>query len=146
MPPRFLRLKVMFVETPPSPESDSDDSESLGDVMAEFKAQMEEIDRATKSISTQVTQLYARAKEETTDWLTEPLVPKPALKAWLKSRGLSSRISVEEFLDVCYSAAKTMDLESRVLTFSKADAAALWNGQRRLTVFDITALIPTLFE
>jgi len=143
MPPRFLRLKVMFVETP---ESDSDDSESLGDVMAEFKAQMEEIDRATKSISTQVIQLYARAKEETTDWLTEPLVPKPALKAWLKSRGLSSRISVEEFLDVCYSSAKTMDLESRVLTFSKADAAALWNGQRRLTVFDITALIPTLFE
>jgi hypothetical protein len=135
----------MFVETP-SPESDSDDSESLGDVMAEFKAQMEEIDRATKSISTQVTQLYARAKEETTDWLTEPLVPKPALKAWLKSRGMSTRISVEEFLDVCYSAAKTMDLESRVLTFSKADAAALWNGQRRLTVFDITALIPTLFE
>jgi predicted transcriptional regulator len=89
----------MFVETP-SPESDSDDSESLGDVMAEFKAQMEEIDRATKSISTQVTQLYARAKEETTDWLTEPLVPKPALKAWLKSRGMSTRISVEEFLDV----------------------------------------------
>jgi len=146
MRPRFLRLKVMFVETPQNPESDSDDSESLGDVMAEFKAQMEEIDRATKSISTQVTQLYARAKEETTDWLTEPLVPKPALKAWLKSRGLSTRISVEEFLDVCYSAAKTMDLESRVLTFSKADAAALWNGQRRLTVFDITALIPTLFE
>jgi hypothetical protein len=129
-----------------SPGSDSEDSESLGDVMSEFKAQMDEIDRTTKSIGTQITRLYARAKEETTDWLEEPLVPKPALKAWLKSRGLPSRISIEEFLDACYSAAKTMDLESRVLTFSKTDAAALWNGQRRLTVFDMISLIPTLFE
>lgn len=146
MPPKFLRLKVMFVESPPSPESDSEDSESLGDVMAEFKAQMEEIDRATKSISNQVINLYSRATNETIDWLVEPLNPKPALKAWLKSRGLSPRISIEEFLDACYSAAKSMDLESRVLTFSKADAIALWNGQQRLTVFDITNSIPTLFE
>jgi hypothetical protein len=143
MPPRFLHVKLRFME---SPGSDSEDSESLGDVMSEFKAQMDEIDRTTKRIGTQITRLYARAKEETTDWLEEPLVPKPALKAWLKSRGLPSRISIEEFLDACYSAAKTMDLESRVLTFSKTDAAALWNGQRRLTVFDMISLIPTLFE
>ena len=143
MPPRFLHVKLRFME---SPGSDSEDSESLGDVMSEFKAQMDEIDRTTKSIGTQITRLYARAKEETTDWLEEPLVPKLALKAWLKSRGLPSRISIEEFLDACYSAAKTMDLESRVLTFSKTDAAALWNGQRRLTVFDMISLIPTLFE
>jgi len=150
MPPKFLRMKVMFVESLPKVDSesssDSEDSDSLGNIMNDFKAQMEEIDRATKSISNQVINLYVRAKEETVDWLVEPLVPKPALKAWLKSRGLSPRISIEEFLDECYSAAKSMDLESRVLTFSKVDAVALWNGQQRLTVFDITNSIPTLFE
>ena len=52
---------------------------------------------------------------------------------------------MEDFLDACYAAAKSMDLESRVLVFGKADAAALWNGQRRLTVFEIIALLPSLF-
>jgi len=78
--------------------------------------------------------------------LDEPLIPKPRLREWLEANGHSNRISIDEFLDICYNTAKNMDLESRVLTFHTSDAVALWNGQRRLTVFDILAYIPTLFE
>jgi hypothetical protein len=144
MPPKFLHVKFMF--TQPEPEDSSDSDESLSGVMDDFKKQMREIERASKSIDSQVTQLYTRAKEEAVDWLSESLTPKPALKAWLKSRGLPPRPNMDEFLDACYSAAKSMDLESRILIFHKADAVALWGGQRRLTVFEMVALIPTLFE
>jgi hypothetical protein len=107
---------------------------------------MKEIEKASQLIDTQVTKLYSRAKEESADWLSESLRPKPALKAWLKSRGLPTNPTMEEFLDACYSAAKSMDLESRVITFHRADAAALWGGERRLTVFDLVGRIPTLFD
>lgn len=142
MPRKFLHVKFMFTE--PEPESDSD--ESITNVMDDFKKQMREIEMASKSIDAQVTQLYSRVKDESVDWLSESLTPKPALKAWLKSRGLPSRPNMDEFLDACYSVAKSMDLESRVIIFHAADAAALWGGQRRLTVFEMVALIPTLFE
>ena len=144
MPPKFLRVK--FMVTQPEPEDSSDSDESLSEVMDDFKKQMRELEKASKNIDLQVTQLFSRAKEEAVDWLSEPLTPKPALKAWLKSRGLPTNPTVEEFLDGCYSAAKSMDLESRVLVFHTADAAALWGGQRRLTVFELVGRIPTLFE
>ena len=129
----------MFVEKPES-ESESD-GESISDVMSDFKEQMRQIEQATQSIDAQVTNLYSRAKAEATDWLNEPLTPTPKLKAWLKGR---PNPTVEEFLDLCFDAATSMDLESRILTFNKDDAV-LWNGQRRLTVFDMIGLIPTLF-
>ena len=132
----------MFVEEADSSESDA---ESLSAVMKDFKDQMLQIDRATQSIDAQVNNLYTRAREETTDWLNEPLIPSPKLKAWLKGRDLPSRPTLEQFLDACFDAAKTMDLESRVLTFGTADAAALWDGQRRITLFDMIAMLPTLF-
>jgi len=135
----------MIVDTPGYESARSDDDESLTTVMKEFKEQMDQIEKVSESISKQVTQLYARAKEETTDWLNEPLSPRPLLKEWLKERGLTIRPTMEEFLDACYASAKSMDLESRVLVFGKADAAALWNGQRRLTVFEIIGLLPGLF-
>ena len=145
MPRRLLQLKIMIVDSPGYESATSDDDESLTTVMKEFKEQMDQIEKVSESISKQVTQLYARAKEETTDWLNEPLSPRPPLKEWLKERGLTTRPTMEEFLDACYEAAKSMDLESRVLVFGKADAAALWNGQRRLTVFEIIGLLPGLF-
>jgi hypothetical protein len=145
MPRRLLQLKIMIVDTPGYESARSDDDESLTTVMKEFKEQMDQIEKVSESISKQVTQLYARAKEETTDWLNEPLSPRPLLKEWLKERGLTIRPTMEEFLDACYASAKSMDLESRVLVFGKADAAALWNGQRRLTVFEIIGLLPGLF-
>jgi hypothetical protein len=145
MPRRLLQLKIMIVDPPGYESATSDDDESLTAVMKEFKEQMDQIEKVSESISKQVTQLYVRAKEETTDWLNEPLSPRPPLKEWLKERGLTTRPTMEEFLDACYAAAKSMDLESRVLVFHKADAAALWNGQRRLTVFEIIGLLPGLF-
>ena len=145
MPRRLLQLKIMIVDPPGYESATSDDDESLTTVMKEFKEQMDQIEKVSESISKQVTQLYARAKEETTDWLNEPLSPRPLLKEWLKERGLTTRPTMEEFLDACYASAKSMDLESRVLVFGKADAAALWNGQRRLTVFEIIGLLPGLF-
>ena len=114
--------------------------------MDDVRTQMNEIERASQTITEQLSQLYSRAKEESTDWLTEPLIPKPALSAWLQERGLPNRISIDEFLNACYSSAKFMDLDSRVITFHKVDANAIWNGQRRMTVFDIISTIPRLFE
>ena len=145
MPRRLIQLKIMIVDPPGYESATSVDDESLTTVMKEFKEQMDQIEKVSESISKQVTQLYARAKEETTDWLNEPLSPRPLLKEWLKERGLTTRPTMEEFLDACYASAKSMDLESRVLVFGKADAAALWNGQRRLTVFEIIGLLPGLF-
>ena len=145
MPRRLLQLKIMIVDTPGYESARSDDDESLTTVMKEFKEQMDQIETVSESIGKQVSHLYTRAKEETTDWLNEPLSPKPPLKEWLKERGLTIRPTMEEFLDACYASAKSMDLESRVLVFGKADAAALWNGQRRLTVFEIIGLLPGLF-
>jgi hypothetical protein len=140
MPPQFIRIQIMNPES----ESDSDD-ESMFAVMDEFKKSMESIVSETRLIDTQVKQLFQRAKKETTDWLNEPLRAKPAVKVWLEDRGLSSPISIEQFIDACYSAAKTMDLETRMLTFSKEDAAILWEGRRRISVFELTAMIPALF-
>lgn len=145
MPRRLLQLKIMIVEPPGYESATSDEGDSLTSVMKGFREQMDQIEKVSESISKQVTQLYARAEEETTDWLNEPLSPRPPLKEWLRQRGLSTRPTMEDFLDACYAAAKSMDLESRVLVFGKADAAALWNGQRRLTVFEIIALLPGLF-
>jgi hypothetical protein len=33
-----------------------------------------------------------------------------------------------------------------MITFKKEDAAILWNGRRRLSVFDMVGLIPSLFK
>ena len=134
-----LHLKLVIME-----DSDSDDS--VTDVMSELSSQMRELEKASIDIETQVQNLYARTKAETTDWLAEPLLPRPVLKKWLTDRGLSERISMDEFIDVCYDAAKSLDLESRVITFHKADANILWNGQRRMTVFDLISSIPALFH
>lgn len=136
MPPKIVR----FMEV----ESDSD--ESVGDVMKELRESMDALAAGSKIIDTQVRRLFVRAKKETTDWLNEPLRAKPAVAAWLKQRDLSSPISIEQFIDACYFAAKTMDLETRILTFSKEDAAILWEGKRRISVFELTSMLPALFE
>ena len=43
MPSRKIHLKIMFIESQ-TPESDSDDSETLSDLMTTFKEQMKEIE------------------------------------------------------------------------------------------------------
>ena len=154
MPKRqpILRIKLMFVEPPPAAaesdgdSSDSDSGESLKCIMRDFKKQMEDIDAATNLLTGQVAQLYTRAKVETTDWLNEPLLPKPALRDWLAAHELPPRPTLEEFFDVSLDSAKSLDLESRMVTFHRADAVALWGGRRRMTIFEVLSQIPTLFE
>jgi hypothetical protein len=107
---------------------------------------MDQIDTITKSLDTHVLELYERAKIETVDWMKEPMKPRRHIQKWCALHELSSRPTIDEFTDACFKAAWSVDLESRVLTFKKEDAAILWNGQRRLTVFDMINLIPSLFE
>jgi hypothetical protein len=146
MPPKYIHLKIIMDNTAADSSSESSDDESLSLIVKDFAKNMENIEAVSKHIDSQILGLYARVKKESVDWLTESLKPTSNVKAWLRSRGLKTRPSIDEFLDACYDAAKTMDLNTRTLTFHKADAAILWNGQRVLTVFDIVARIPTLFE
>jgi len=148
MPPKFIHIRIMSanLEADSVSSSDSEDPESIFAVMKEFKEQMQQIDDVTRNIGAQVKQVYTRAKEETKDWLNEPLIPKPTLHDWLKDNDLPLKPTVEEFLDACFNKAKSLDLESRTLVFRKPDAIALWDGQQRLSVFDIVSKFPSLFE
>jgi hypothetical protein len=79
--------------------------------------------------------------------MDDPLVPRQGLKEWLERRGLKEdTLTLRAFLDAIFSAATSMDLETRVLTFAKKDANALWAGQTRLTIFDVIAALPQLFQ
>jgi len=145
---KHLHVKFMFISpTPLSSESDSEsDGESVSGVLQGLTEQMEKIDMMAKSLDTHVLALYQRAKVETVDWMKEPMKPRRHIQKWCALHGLPLRPTIDEFTDACLAAAWTTDLESRVLTFKKEDAATLWNGQRRLTVFDMIGRIPTLFE
>lgn len=127
-----------------SDSSSMESDEELSSIMAELKGQMEELHQASNQIHKDVVNLYKRAKHEDKD-LEAPLNLKPHVRDWLKKRGLPKQLTMSEFLDACYDAAKKIDLESRVITFHAEDAAILWNGQRRLTVFDMVSLLPGLF-
>jgi len=138
---KFIRLKIMIQD-----ESSSDESDSAISAMAEFKEQMKKVDEITREVGTQVRRVCIRAKEETKDWLNEPLTPKPKLAAWLKENALPLRPTAEEFLDMCFDKAKSLDLDSRTVVFRKSDAIALWDSQQQMTVFEIVSKFPSLFE
>lgn len=138
-----------------SSESDSesftldklDDGESLTDIMEDLKEQMTKIVEASTEVRGQVKSLFKRAKRELVEWMEEPMRPRTAaVKAWLAAHDLPPQPTLTEFLKACYAAATSLDLESRVITFNKKDAAALWDGEQRLTVFDLVARLPTVFE
>jgi len=136
------------MNTPPL-ESDSDpdsDGPSLSDVLSEFKQQMTQIESVTKNLDTHVIDLYRRAKYETVDWMQEPLKARAHIQKWCSLHGLPQNPTLDVFIDACFDAAVSIDLESRMITFKKDDAAILWNGRRRLSVFDIISAVPTLFE
>ena len=141
MRPKFIRLRIMIQD-----DSSSDESESIVSAMAEFKEQMKKVDDITREVSAQVRRVCIRAKEETKDWLNEPLTPKPKLAAWLKENRLGLRPTAEEFLDICFERAKSLDLDSRTISFRKSDAIALWDSQQQMTVFEIVSKFPSLFE
>jgi signal transduction histidine kinase len=120
--------------------------EELHAVIDTFKHQMHQIYVASQAAEQQVGRLLTRAKEEATEVAVRPLRPRAALAAWLAARGLPADPSLEECMEACLDAAEARDLDTRTLLFSKADAAVLTGGQRRVTVFDMLRLIPALFE
>jgi len=129
-------------------ESSSDsetDQEGLETILSDLKAQMASIELNSNELTVHITELFQRAKRETVDWMQEPLKPREHIESWCTEHGLSATPTLDEFVDICFSSATSLDLETRVATFKKEDAEALWKGKRRLSVFELMSLIPTLF-
>ena len=141
---RILQVRFMIVNNAP-PSSDSDD-ESVSDSLKELKENARQLDAVSKSLDVHIADLYHRIKLEDIDWMHEPMRPRPHIQKWCALHGLPVTPTIDEFTEKCFEAAKSMDLDSRVITFHKDDAAILWGGRRRLDVFDIVQRIPTLFE
>lgn len=152
----MIRQSPRLAPQPPSPkDSDSDsfslekldDGESLDTLMTDLKEQIGKLAETTQDVRGQVKSLYKRAKRDLVEWMEEPMRPRTAaVRAWCGEHGLAEQPTLSAFLAACYAAAASLDLESRVLTFSKKDAAALWAGDQRLTVFELVARLPSVFE
>lgn len=127
-------------------DSSDSDEEGLETVLSELKMQMESIETISNQLTTHVVDLFQRAKRETVDWMREPLRPQDIIEAWCAEHGLSKTPTLEEFTEACFSAATSLDLETRIATFKKEDAEILWKGKRRISVFELISLIPTLFH
>ena len=127
-------------------DSSDSDEEGLETVLSELKMQMESIETISNELTTHVVDLFQRAKRETVDWMREPLRPHHIIEAWCAEHGLSKTPTLEEFTEACFSAATSLDLETRIATFKKEDAEILWKGKRRISVFELISLIPTLFH
>lgn len=125
--------------------SDSE-QESLEVVMSGLKTQMAAIENISTELTTNVTALFQRTKRETTDWMKEPLRPRPHIEAWCVEHGLSATPTLDEFIEASFGAATFLELETRIATFKKEDAEVLWKGKRRVSVFEILSSIPTLFQ
>lgn len=127
--------------------SDSEtDQEGLETVLSDLKTQMESIRVVSLELTTHVVDLFQRAKRETVDWMREPLKPREHIEAWCAEHGLSNTPTLDEFIEACFTAAKSLDLETRIITFKKEDAEILWKGKRRISVFDVLSFVPTLFH
>jgi len=144
---RAIKVKFMIIGSPPHSESESEqEGESVSDVFKDLKEQMAQVEKIAKALDTEVVSLYKRATAETVDWMNEPLQPKSHIVEWCAAHGLPEKPTINEFTDACFAAAKSMDMESRIMTFRTPDAAILWGGQRRVSVFELVRRIPNLFE
>ncbi len=122
-------------------------AESLTDVMADLRQQITSLSDATSSVRHQVKSLFRRAKHETVVWMEEPLTPRTAaVRRWCAENDLPETPTLNAFLDTLFSKKKTtLDVETRMLTVAAADAAALFQGRRQITVFELLTVLPTLF-
>jgi len=142
-----LPFKVRIVMSRQESDEESvTDGESVSSIMDALKTQMATIDSISTQLERHVTDLYRRSKAETTDWMHEPLRPKPHIAKWCGQHELPDSPTLDAFTEACFKAAKSIDLDTRTITFHKEDAAILWHGKRRMTVFDMIAFVPTLFE
>lgn len=120
--------------------------ETLKGVMSGLMEQMAELVKGAGAASTQVRAVFKRAKFQSTEWTQEPMKPRSAAVAsWCEAHALPLKPTLTEFFGTALRAAKSVDLESRVVTFHRSDAKVLWNGETRLTVFDMIGALPNLF-
>lgn len=129
-----------------SETEDDAEHESPSEVLEILKVQACQLDTITRRIDKGLLDLFYRVKCETTDWMTEPLRPESKILAWCRKNNLPDTPSVDIFIDACFANATSIDLETRMLTFAKEDAVALWNGQQRVSIFEIIASMPRLFK
>ena len=129
-----------------SETEDDAEHESLSEVLEVVKVQVSQIETITRSLDKGILDLFYRVKCETTDWMTEPLRPETKILAWCRKNNLPSTPSIDTFIEACFACATSIDLETRMLTFAKEDAVILWNGQQRLSIFEIIASVPRLFK
>jgi hypothetical protein len=124
----------------------ADESGSLRELMAELRGQMREVQVASQQIRHKIKDLYKRAKKDTTHWMQEPLTLQPHVRSWARKRGLPPTPSIEQFLGVVFGGAVSMELEGRKIVLSRQDAAVLTGGTQEVTVFELIARLPKLFE
>ena len=132
----------------------------VNEVVEDLKKQMLALNEAASSMGRQVRTLYERAEqaEAVSAAVAAAVAAAPTLKsslkpktkkvaAWLEAHGVSAaEPTLDAFFDACLAAATTADFETRVLTFSKEDAVALFEGEQRLSVYDLLSRLPELFE
>jgi hypothetical protein len=129
-----------------SETEDDAEHESLTEVLETLKVQVSQLDMITRSLDKSVIDLFYRVKCETTNWMEEPLRPESRILAWCRKNNLPDTPTIEVFIEECFAHATSIDLETRMLTFTKEDAVVLWDGQQRVSIFDIIASLPRLFD
>ena len=127
-------------------DSEGEEGESMKEIMGEMVVQMSQVDCITRMIENDLNSLIYRMRCETVTWMTEPLMPSKKIEEWCNAHNLSQNLSIDSFMDACFEVATSIDLETRMLTFSKEDAGVLWGGRQRLSIFDLIASLPTLFN
>lgn len=137
---------------PPPDDSDSDstlstlEGESSAEILQQLREQLEQLQMSSGDIRHQVRGVFRRARTETTDWMNTPLQPRtPAVRRWVRRAGLADKPTLSQFIPALFAATEGMDLGSRRLYFTAADAEALWEGKRVVTIFEVIAGLPRLF-
>ena len=144
--PVYGSVKAKEDVPPIDTDSDSDsDSESVEGVMSGLVEQMKQLCEVSEKIDSTVLGLYARAKSESIVWMHEPLRPNPTVKAWCSKHHLPSTPTINELTDAIFAVAQSLDYETRMLTFRRVDADMLWQGQQRLSIYDVITRVPGLF-
>ena len=129
-----------------SETEDDAEHESLSEVLETLKVQVSQLDVITRSLDNSILELFYRVKCETTNWMEEPLRPESKILGWCRKNNLPDTPTIDIFIEECFAHATSIDLETRMLTFTKEDAVVLWNGQQRVSIFDIIASVPRLFN
>jgi hypothetical protein len=128
-------------------ESESEvEADSMKEIMGDLRVMAGQIDCISQGVGADLSRLLYRMKAETVTWMVEPLRPSHKIREWCTRHSLPANPTIDSFMDACFEAATSIDLETRMLTFSKEDAVVLWGGVQRLSIFDIVASIPTLFQ